>query len=61
VSPLTLKLNDYLGLINAGCPVGRHELSDIEWLLLGAIKSEYERIALQKAKEKQHERPDDIS
>jgi hypothetical protein len=35
----------YLRLLEAGCPVGRHELTDQEWLILGIIRKEWERLA----------------
>jgi len=43
---------DYIGLINSGCPIGRHELRNEEWLALGAMKDELERIAAEEAKKK---------
>ena len=39
------KLMDYLALQNAGCPIDRNELIDEEWVLLGIIKNEFERLA----------------
>jgi hypothetical protein len=41
----------YLALLNSGCPVGRHELRNEEWIALGAMKVELERIAAEDAKE----------
>jgi hypothetical protein len=32
-------------LIDSGCPVGRHELKDTEWMLLGALRIERDRLA----------------
>lgn len=37
----------------AGCPLGRHELTNDEWRLLGAVKTELEAIAAEEAKERQ--------
>ena len=34
------KLLRFIALQDAGAPVGRHELSDDEWLLLGRLKAE---------------------
>jgi hypothetical protein len=39
-NPLLDKLLRSLSLQDAGAPVGRHELSDDEWLLLGRLKAE---------------------
>lgn len=44
------KLLDYLSLIEAGCPVGRHELTNEEWLMLGNVKMEKERIITENMK-----------
>lgn len=48
--PIVYMLLRYLGLINSGCPVGRHELTDDEWLLLGTVKIEQEKIAAEEAR-----------
>ena len=37
---------------NAGCPIGRHELTNDQWRWLGKIKGELERIAAEEAKRK---------
>ena len=42
--PIIFKLLDYLALQTGGCPIGRHELTNEEWRLLGLIKSELEKI-----------------
>lgn len=34
------RLLHYARLVDAGCPVGRHELLDREWIALGIIKAE---------------------
>ncbi|MDI6808267.1 MAG: hypothetical protein QME66_04700 [Candidatus Eisenbacteria bacterium] len=49
--PIIFKLLAYLDLLDAGCPVSRHELTDEEWRLVGIVKSERERFAVDKAKE----------
>jgi hypothetical protein len=41
----------YLNLVEAGCPVGRHELTDEQWLMLGRIRGELKRLAMEDAKE----------
>jgi len=40
-------------LQDAGCPIGRHELGNTEWQMLGAIKTEREKNAIEEAKKKQ--------
>ena len=35
------KLLHYMALETAGCPIGRHELTDEEWIWLGVLKSEH--------------------
>jgi hypothetical protein len=35
----------YIALIDSGCPVERHELKDTEWLLLGALRIERDKMA----------------
>lgn len=37
---LIAKLTHYAALIDSGCPVARHELTDDEWHLLGWMKAE---------------------
>lgn len=32
------KLNEIMRLQDAGCPIGRHELTNTEWLELGILK-----------------------
>lgn len=49
-SPLIYKLIDYLDLIDAGCPVERHELTNYEWLALGEIKKERDRLSMEEAR-----------
>lgn len=34
----------YIGLQEAGCPIERHELTDEQWLLLGRLKREMDKI-----------------
>ena len=50
-NPVLLHLLHYMGLLEAGCPVGRHELTDREWILLGQIKSEQHKIIMAETKE----------
>ena len=38
----------YLSLQDAGCPIGRHELLNNEWQLLGLLKIEREIIGVEK-------------
>jgi len=37
-------------LMDAGCPVTRHELIDTEWFALGELKAEMDRLAREKQK-----------
>lgn len=39
--------------MNSGCPLSRHELTDNEWLALGAVKAEMERIRIEEMKEEE--------
>lgn len=48
--PVISKLLDYLAMLDAGCPVERHELTNNEWLALGIIKVESERLSAEKAR-----------
>jgi len=50
--PVIYKLMDYLALQHAGCPLGRNELTDEEWRLLGTVKGEFERLTMEEAKNK---------
>ncbi|MDD5774361.1 MAG: hypothetical protein PHS64_00285 [Candidatus Omnitrophica bacterium] len=50
--PIIYKLMDYLSLQHAGCPIGRHELTNDEWKCLGTIKGEFERLEMEDAKKK---------
>ena len=55
--PLIYKLLDYLALLDAGCPVGRHELTDIQWQAMGVLKAAREIISAEKAKKSQSSSP----
>jgi len=33
-----------VSLLDAGCPVQRHELTDVDWLAVGTIKAEREKL-----------------
>ena len=37
-------------LADSGCPLGRHELRDHEWLMLGIIRSERDKIISEESK-----------
>lgn len=50
--PLLFKLIEYLNLLDAGCPIERHELSNDEWVLLGKLKAERHRIGIERLKAK---------
>ncbi len=51
-NPYLFHLIQYINLLEAGCPVGRDELTDQEWMLIGRIKSEFRRLAVEDAKER---------
>lgn len=44
------RLLGYAAMQAAGCPIGRHELANHEWIMLGIVKTEQERIAMEEAK-----------
>jgi hypothetical protein len=48
--PIIWKLLKYESLIEGGCPVGRHELTDIEWIWLGMIRVERQKIITEEIK-----------
>lgn len=48
--PIIFKLLDFLAMLDADCPVGRHELTNNEWLALGVIKTERDRLSAEKAR-----------
>lgn len=48
-NPLLDRLLHYFRLIEAGCPVGRDELSDDEWLLLGQVRTEWKGLVREQA------------
>ncbi|MBA7559890.1 hypothetical protein ES708_01508 [subsurface metagenome] len=39
-------------MVDAGCPVGRHELTNQEWILLGIVRAESEKLAIEDVKKK---------
>ena len=51
-NPYLDRIRHYLGLQDAGCPVGRHELTDEDWLLLGIVKRERELIIAEEMRNK---------
>ena len=44
-NPVLFRLLDFLALADAGCPLGRHELTNEEWRALGVIRIERSRMA----------------
>lgn len=50
-NPILFRIFHYINLLEAGCPVGRHELTDPEWSILGQVKNEWHRLAVEDAKE----------
>ena len=40
----------YVALQDAGCPIGRHELTDEDWINLGRIKAKREEIRQENGK-----------
>ena len=53
------KFLDYLSLIEAGCPVARHELTNEEWMLLGTIKMEKEKIIAENMKKERESKKEE--
>jgi hypothetical protein len=47
--PELLKLLHYFRIQSAGCVLGRHELTDFEWLALGRIKTQWEKLTFENA------------
>lgn len=47
---LLFRLLDFLALQEAGCPLGRHELTNAEWRLLGHLKRERDLMAREKSR-----------
>lgn len=47
---------NYVAMQAAGCPIGRHELTDTEWLMMGFIRVEQEKIAAEEAKRRASQR-----
>lgn len=39
-----------MALMDAGCPVGRHEIKHTEWIAIGVLKNEREKITVEKTK-----------
>ncbi len=52
IHPLLEKLLTVQDLVEAGAPIGRHELSDYEWRMLPIIKANQERIFKEKEERK---------
>jgi len=51
-NPILQKLLRYRAMIDAGCPVERHELTNQEWIWLGLIRAESEKMSLKDAQKK---------
>jgi len=49
-NPYLDKLRYYLGLQDALCQIGRHELTNDDWLALGELRSERELIIFEDAR-----------
>lgn len=49
-NPRLDRLLYYMALIDAGCPVGRHELRNDDWLAMRTLKSEQEKMIAERAK-----------
>lgn len=47
-NPLLDKLLHFLGLLDAGASVPRSDLTDEEWLMLGALKNEREKVSAER-------------
>jgi len=50
--PLAVYLLDKLGMQDAGCPLGRHDLKNHEWQLLGILKNERQLVWNEEQKQK---------
>ena len=48
-NPLLTKLLEYLGLMDSGCPLGRHELTNHEWRMIGLLKNERAELQIKAA------------
>ena len=51
-SPLVLKLLQFERMQSAGCPIGRHELTDEEWVALAIVKDELQVFQMKRAQAK---------
>lgn len=51
-NPIIFKLLRYHAMIEAGCPVERHELRNSEWIMLGIIRAEFEKAAAREIEQK---------
>ena len=49
--PAIFNMLRFLNLIDSGCPIGRHELRNRDWLLLGILRAERNRIMTIKMQE----------
>ena len=50
IPDLVLHLYDFLLLQDGGCPIGRHELLDWQWRMLGYMRSVRDKYAVDRAK-----------
>ena len=53
--PVIWRLLEFSALIEAGCPVGRHELTNREWVLLGIVRAEQKKITCEELEAKRGE------
>lgn len=49
----------YGGLVNSPCPVGRHELTNREWILVGILNNRREELFLEQEKAKREAEKED--
>lgn len=49
VALLVAHLNEYIEMQDGGCPIGRHELLDEHWRLLGYMKNVREAYGMEQA------------
>lgn len=46
------RLTSYMAMLDAGCPVGRDELTDEQWILLGRLKAERDKWVAEETEER---------
>ena len=52
--PIIYKILYFISLMDTGCPVGRHELKNEEWLMVGALKKERDIMAAEERENAKH-------